>query len=38
MEIIDELLDIAWWDWPVEKIGANLTFLENSDLAALRMA
>jgi virginiamycin A acetyltransferase len=36
-ETISELLDLAWWDWPVEKIEANLAFLENGDLAALRM-
>ncbi len=37
-EIISALLDIAWWDWPVEKIEANLAFFENGDLAALKRA
>lgn len=37
-EIIDELLDIAWWDWPIDKIEANLALLENCDLTALRLA
>lgn len=37
-EIIDELLDIAWWDWSLDKIEANLVSLENGDLEALRLA
>ncbi|SOC45816.1 virginiamycin A acetyltransferase [Rhizobium subbaraonis] len=37
-EIIDELLDIAWWDWPLDKIEAHLAFLENGDLEGLRSA
>ena len=37
-EIIGELLEIAWWDWPLEKIEANLPSLSNGDLAALRAA
>ncbi len=34
-EVISALLDIAWWDWPVEKIEANLAAFENGDLDAL---
>lgn len=37
-EIIAELLSIAWWDWPIDKIEANLTSLNESDLSALRAA
>jgi len=37
-DVIDELLRIAWWDWPIEKIEANLASLTNGDLAALRNA
>jgi virginiamycin A acetyltransferase len=37
-EIIDELLDIAWWDWSLDKIEANLVSLENGDIEALRLA
>ncbi|MEJ6395565.1 CatB-related O-acetyltransferase [Gymnodinialimonas sp. 2305UL16-5] len=32
------LLDIAWWDWPVEKITRNLNAIRGADLAALRDA
>ncbi|WP_421590663.1 CatB-related O-acetyltransferase [Shinella sp. M27] len=37
-EVINDLLDIAWWDWSIEKIEANLTSLSNGDLAALKIA
>lgn len=37
-EVISELLDLAWWDWPIDKIEANLTALTSGDLAALRLA
>ncbi|WFU51314.1 CatB-related O-acetyltransferase [Sinorhizobium terangae] len=37
-EIISELLDIAWWDWPINKIEANLTTLSSGDMVALRLA
>lgn len=32
------LLDIAWWDWPVDKITRNLDAIRGSDLAALENA
>lgn len=35
---VAELLDIAWWDWPVERIGRNLNAIRGADLAALRGA
>ncbi len=37
-DVIAELLEIAWWDWPLEKIEANLPALSSGDLAALRRA
>jgi hypothetical protein len=37
-DVIAELLDIAWWDWPLEKIEANLPALSNGDMAALQRA
>ena len=37
-EVINELLDIAWWDWPIDKIEANLASLSSGDLAALKTA
>ncbi len=37
-EVIDVLLHIAWWDWPIEKIEANLASLSNGDLDALKIA
>lgn len=37
-ETIADLLDIAWWDWPVDKIEANLAALESGDLATLKAA
>lgn len=37
-EVIRDLLEIAWWDWPIEKIEANLPSLSTGDLAALKSA
>lgn len=37
-DVIAELLEIAWWDWPLEKIEANLPALSNGDMAALQRA
>ena len=36
--VIGELLRLAWWDWPIDKIEANLPALESGDIAALRLA
>ena len=33
--IIDSLLELKWWDWPVEKITENIEFLCNGDLSEL---
>ena len=35
---IAELQDIAWWDWPVEKITQNLTAIRSADINLLRAA
>ncbi|MGV8936483.1 MAG: CatB-related O-acetyltransferase [Allorhizobium sp.] len=37
-EVVAELLELAWWDWPLDKIEANLTALESGDLTALKRA
>lgn len=38
VEVINEILELAWWDWPIDKIEANLPALESGDLAALKRA
>lgn len=35
---IGALLDIAWWDWPADKITRNLTAIRGADIALLRAA
>ncbi len=37
-EVIATLLDLAWWDWPLDKIEANLPHLESGDIEALKRA
>lgn len=32
---VDRLLAIAWWDWPVEKIGRNLDAIRGADIERL---
>jgi len=32
-DTVDELLRIAWWDWPAERIRANLDLFFSSDMA-----
>lgn len=34
----DALLEIAWWDWPLDKLTRNLSLVRGTDLAALRTA
>jgi virginiamycin A acetyltransferase len=36
--IVERLLAIAWWEWPVEKITRNLDALRRTDLARLEAA
>jgi virginiamycin A acetyltransferase len=35
---IDRLLAVAWWDWPVDKIGRNLNAIRGADIRALEAA
>lgn len=35
---VARLLEIAWWDWPVDRISANLTAIRGADLSALERA
>lgn len=35
VETIDKLLQIRWWDWPVEKIRQSLPFLMNGEIDKL---
>lgn len=37
-EVINELLIIKWWDWPVEKITRNLPAIVGMDITALKHA
>lgn len=37
-EVVRELLEIRWWDWPAEHITANLEAIVSADLDALRAA
>lgn len=37
-EVVEALLEIAWWDWSIEKITRNLPQIVSADLAALRRA
>lgn len=35
-ELTDYLLEIKWWDWPIEKIEANFKALSSGDLSLIR--
>lgn len=37
-DIVSELLKIQWWNWPLEKITANLHAITHCDIRALRRA
>lgn len=37
-DIVRELEEIAWWDWPVDRITKNLSAILGADLSALRKA
>lgn len=37
-KIIDELVEIAWWDWSAEKITQNLDAITNADIEVLKKA
>lgn len=34
-KIIDSLLDLRWWDWPLDKITANVGAISSGDLGSL---
>ncbi|NJL91148.1 MAG: chloramphenicol acetyltransferase, partial [Coleofasciculaceae cyanobacterium SM2_1_6] len=36
-EAIEQLLEIAWWDWDIEKITRNLDLIVTTDLEALKI-
>lgn len=36
--IISRLLAVAWWDWPVDKIGRNLDAIRGADIVRLENA
>ncbi|MET0544990.1 MAG: CatB-related O-acetyltransferase [Caulobacterales bacterium] len=36
--IVSELLTLAWWDWPIDKITRNVNAIRGADLAALQSA
>lgn len=37
-QVIDRLLQLAWWDWPVEKITRNLDAIRGADIERLESA
>jgi virginiamycin A acetyltransferase len=34
-DVVERLEAIAWWDWPIEKITANLSLIVSADVEAL---
>jgi hypothetical protein len=34
--IVEALLSIAWWDWPIDKVSRNLAAIVGADVDALR--
>ena len=37
-DIIERLLAVAWWDWPLEKITRHLSEISSADIEALERA
>ncbi len=37
-QVVNELLAIKWWDWPVDKISRNLHTIVGADVTALKNA
>ena len=35
---VADLLDIAWWDWDIEKVSRNLEAIVSPDIALLKQA
>jgi virginiamycin A acetyltransferase len=36
--VVDQLLAVAWWDWPADKVTRNLEAIVGADLEALKNA
>ena len=36
--VIADLLELEWWNWPLEKIIANLDYIQSGDIPALQQA
>jgi virginiamycin A acetyltransferase len=37
-DVVDALVEIAWWNWPVERVTRHLKAIMGADLSALRRA
>ena len=37
-DLIAELLDISWWDWPIDKITSSISAIVDNDIKKLRAA
>ncbi len=37
-DVVSRLLQLAWWDWPVEKITRNLQAIVGADIDVLESA
>jgi len=37
-DVIDALLKVAWWDWPVETVSEQIAAIRGADLATLKRA
>ncbi len=35
-EVISDLLEIKWWNWPIDRIEAHLAAIEGADIAVLK--
>ncbi len=35
-QTIDALLELRWWDWPLEKLSESLRSIQQGDLEVLR--
>lgn len=37
-DTVERLLDVAWWDWPVDKVTRNLDAIRGADISRLEQA
>ena len=35
-ETIDTLIELQWWDWPLEQIAEGIQFIQSGDIKSLR--